>query len=49
MPSLDCPNCEEPGYRQGEDGATIICSRCEGTGVVCVDEDAGDALSDAHG
>jgi DnaJ-class molecular chaperone len=44
MPSLDCPRCDGSGQVQ-EDGATpSICMRCEGTGVVFVDEGAGDAL-----
>ena len=49
MPSFDCPPCDGSGYVQGEDGETVICARCAGTGVVFVDEDAGDALSDARG
>ena len=47
MPSLDCPVCEGTGYAQDDAGETLICARCEGTGVLFVDEDAGDALSDA--
>ena len=47
MPSLDCPVCEGRGYVQRDDGETVICARCDGTGVVFVDDDAGDALSDA--
>jgi DnaJ-class molecular chaperone len=49
MPSLDCRRCEGRGYVQEDDGKTIICSKCEGTGVLFVDEDTGDALSDARG
>jgi DnaJ-class molecular chaperone len=49
MPSLDCPVCEGRGYVQEEDGLTSICARCDGTGVVFVDESTGDALSDAEG
>jgi hypothetical protein len=48
MPSFDCPSFDGSGYVQGEDGETLICARCEGTGVVFVDEDAGGALSDAR-
>ena len=48
MPSLVCPRCGGSGYIQEEDGdTTIICTRCEGTGVAFVDEAAGDALGDA--
>jgi DnaJ-class molecular chaperone len=49
MPSLDCPHCAGSGYVQQDGGETTICARCEGTGVVFVDEDAGDALSDVQG
>jgi DnaJ-class molecular chaperone len=49
MPSFDCPTCDGGGYVQADDGETIICARCEGTGVVFVDEDAGDTLSDTQG
>jgi DnaJ-class molecular chaperone len=49
MPSLDCPTCQGSGYVQEEGGLTIICARCDGTGVVFVDESTGDALSDAGG
>jgi len=49
MPSLDCPRCAGSGYVHEDGGETTICTRCDGTGVVFVDEDAGDALSDARG
>jgi hypothetical protein len=50
MPSMECQLCAGSGYVQVEDGArTFICARCEGTGVVFVDEDAGDAIGDAAG
>jgi len=49
MPALDCPVCEGSGYVQEDEGNTIICSRCDGTGVLFVEEDAGDALSDPRG
>jgi DnaJ-class molecular chaperone len=49
MPSLDCPMCEGSGYVQEDGGLTSICVRCDGTGVVFVDEATGDALSDAGG
>ena len=48
MPSLDCPTCNGTGYVQGDEGETLICARCEGTGVLFVDEDTGNALSDAR-
>jgi DnaJ-class molecular chaperone len=48
MPSLDCPRCAGSGYVQGDGGETTICARCDGTGVVFVDEATGDALSDAR-
>ena len=49
MPSIDCRTCDGSGYVQDDDGATRICARCEGTGVLFVYEEAGDALSDAPG
>jgi DnaJ-class molecular chaperone len=49
MPSLDCPRCEGSGYVQEEEGEISICARCDGTGVVFVEEDTGDAVSDARG
>jgi len=49
IPSLDCPSCAGSGYVQKDGGETTICTRCDGTGVVFVDEDAGDTLSDARG
>jgi DnaJ-class molecular chaperone len=49
MPSLDCPTCKGRGYVQRDDGETIICARCEGTGVLFVDEDTDDAQGDASG
>ena len=48
MPSLDCPTCNGSGYVQ-QDDTTIICSRCDGTGVLFVDEDAGDTWTGAEG
>ena len=48
MPSRDCPSCEGRGYVQEDGGETTICARCDGTGVVFVDETAGDALSDVR-
>jgi DnaJ-class molecular chaperone len=48
IPSLDCPVCEGSGYVQGDDGETLICVRCDGTGVVFVDEDADAARSDVR-
>jgi len=49
MPSMECQVCAGSGYVQ-EDGATaIICRRCEGTGVVIVDESGGDTIGDATG
>ena len=39
MPSLDCPLCAGSGYVQDDDGESGICARCDGTGVVFVDED----------
>ena len=48
MPSIDCPISAGSGYVPGDDDAPIICSRCEGTGVLSVDEGLGDALSDAR-
>ena len=49
MPSFDCPTCDGSGYVQGDDGETLICAPCEGTGVVFVDEDASDARSNVRG
>ncbi len=49
MPSLESPRTAGSGYVQEENGTTVICTRCEGTGVVFVDETAGDALGDAAG
>jgi DnaJ-class molecular chaperone len=48
MPSLDCPVCVGSGYVQGDDGETVICARCDGTGVVFVNEGADDARSDVQ-
>jgi DnaJ-class molecular chaperone len=48
MPSLDCPTCDGRGYVQGDDGETTICARCEGTGVVFVDDDTGAARRDVR-
>jgi DnaJ-class molecular chaperone len=48
MPSLNCPVCDGSGYAQEDGDTTSICTRCEGTGVVFVDEGTGDALSDAR-
>jgi DnaJ-class molecular chaperone len=47
LQSRECPTCDGSGSVQRDDGETRICARCEGTGVLFVDEDAGDALSDA--
>jgi hypothetical protein len=49
MPSLDCPSCEGSGYVQGEGGTIIICARCDGTGVVFVDEDTTGPMIGAEG
>ena len=49
MPSLDCPTCHGSGYVQQDDDTTIICSQCDGTGVVFVDEDEGDTWVGAEG
>jgi hypothetical protein len=48
VPAVDCPACAGRGCVR-DDEATVICSRCDRTGVVCVDEDSGDAVSDARG
>jgi DnaJ-class molecular chaperone len=48
MPSLDCPVCAGSGYVPEDGGRSTICARCAGTGVVFVDEDTGDALSDVR-
>jgi hypothetical protein len=45
---MDCPNCAGSGYVEGDDDATIICARRARIGAVFMDEDAGDALSDAR-
>ena len=42
MPSMDCRNCDGTGYEKDAAGEDIICSRCEGTGMLFVDEGAGD-------
>jgi DnaJ-class molecular chaperone len=42
MPSMACPACNGTGYAQEEGDATPICSRCEGTGVLFVDEELSD-------
>ncbi len=49
MPSLDCPTCGGSGYLQQDDHTTIICSQCDGTGVLFVDEEAGDTWIGAEG
>ena len=49
MPSMDCFVCQGSGYVQDDDGATSICAKCDGTGVLFVDEDRGDALSEERG
>jgi DnaJ-class molecular chaperone len=49
MPSLDCPICNGSGYVQEDGEPPAICTRCEGTGVVFVEETAGDAIGDAAG
>jgi DnaJ-class molecular chaperone len=49
MPSLDCPTCMGSGYVQQDDDTTMICARCDGTGVLFVDEDAGDTWTGAEG
>jgi DnaJ-class molecular chaperone len=49
MPSLDCPHCDGSAYAQENGDAISICTRCDGTGVVFVDEDTADAMSDATG
>ena len=41
MPSLDCPVCAGSGYVHEDAGETTICARCDGTGVVFVEEIAG--------
>jgi DnaJ-class molecular chaperone len=41
MPAIDCPNCGGTGYEEDATGETIICTMCDGTGVVFVDEGAG--------
>jgi hypothetical protein len=37
------------GHVQQDDDSTIICSRCDGTGVVFVEEDAGDTFAVVKG
>ena len=49
MPSIDCPYCTGTGYTEDATGDEMICPRCDGTGVLFVDEDMDDALSDARG
>ena len=46
MPSRDCPTCDGRGSVQGDDGETLICARCDGTGVLFVDDDTDAARSD---
>ena len=47
MPVMECPNCNGTGYEEDVFGEDILCSLCEGTGDLFVDEDLGDTLSDA--
>ena len=49
MPSIECPSCNGSGYVQEDGGERPICARCDGTGVVFVDEGVGDVLSDDQG
>ena len=47
MPSLDCRICAGTGYVRDDAGATVVCARCDGTGVVFVDESEGDVMIEA--
>jgi DnaJ-class molecular chaperone len=51
MPSMECALCDGTGYVREDDGDSPgICTRCEGTGVVFVEEElAGDARADGAG
>ena len=49
MPAMECPDCDGTGYEEDVFGEDILCSLCQGTGVLVVDEDLGDVLSDAQG
>ena len=48
LPSRDCPTCDGRGSVQGDAGETLICARCDGTGVVFVDDDTDTARSDVR-
>lgn len=43
MPAMDCPNCDGSGYVEAADGTTAVCARCDGTGVVFIDEEGDEA------
>jgi hypothetical protein len=43
MPSIDCPVCDVSGYVE-EEGMTRVCTRCDGTGGVVIEEDTNDAV-----
>ncbi len=43
MPSIDCPACDVSGYVE-EERLTRVCTRCDGTGVVFIEEDTHDAV-----
>ena len=49
MPSMECLVCAGRGYVQEDAARPSICARCDGTGVLFVDENAGDATGDAAG
>jgi hypothetical protein len=44
MPSIDCPARDVSGYIDEEEGMTRACTRCDGTRVVYIEEDTGDAV-----
>jgi predicted hydrocarbon binding protein len=43
MPSIDCPACDVSSYVE-EERLTRVCTRCDGTGVVFIEEDTHDAV-----
>ena len=42
MPSFECADCTGTGYIDTDDGESVICPRCDGTGVVFVVDAEGD-------
>jgi DnaJ-class molecular chaperone len=44
---MDCPNCDGTGYEEDASGEAVICTMCDGTGTLFVDESA-DATESEH-